>query len=93
MVKLNLSQIYWSNGLHGSSSLRSLHRKEAIVIRGVAKRGTHSIVCVDPSPVLVNIGGIDHQHVLLFCHFVHNQIVYNSPSFIGVTGILCLTDH
>ena len=62
------------------------------VVAAIFEDSASSVVRLTPSPVLLDIIGIDDEEVLLFFVVVDEEVVDDTPLFVGEAGVLDVTD-
>ena len=72
--------------------LRALNCQLSIIIRNVTQIDVEAIgMLLHPSPVLIDIGGIDDKEEIILSHFIDQQIIYCSTILVAHHTIVDLS--
>ena len=77
---------------HQRLRLRPLHREQRGLVAHVLPLRAADAVRGDPRPVLVDVGGVDHEHVVVVGQPVHRQVVHDAAFRVAEGRVLDLAD-
>jgi len=90
VVEADITQVRIRQSLQDLKAFGSLHRQERGLIADVRQLHILPEMIAHPGEIFVDIGRVDHQHILFRVETVNDEIVHDTAAGVAHGGVLCL---